>query len=229
MIVDGYNRFIHASDSLGKESFVYRPATRGERDSFRHTLKFFSHNNIPTMYTLAHWMSNHVVESTCRKDPNSIIELSEKRPEIFSMLRQAIQGLVVDSSGKRWIDEEIDWQINLREGVKLLVLNPKLANRSCDSCKKFWYSEVTGDVLLVNSTGKPMLRDGPAPCETETKCLKGTPEKQRSLNRANRWAYQHFLECDATGNFPNDPIVTWNAVIIRSAMKSNPQRARVPA
>ena len=72
--------------------------------------------------------------------------------------------------------------------------------------------------------GKPELRASydvrgvptcPPVCRTEKGCPKGTPEKQRSLNPENQLCYEHYRECKAVGQFPDDPVVRRNAGLIR--------------
>ncbi len=46
-------------------------------------------------------------------------------------------------------------------------------------------------------------------------CAKGTPENQKSLSPKNQRAYQHYLECKAVGQFPDNPLVRKHAGIIR--------------
>lgn len=55
----------------------------------------------------------------------------------------------------------------------------------------------------------------PPNCMTERGCPKGTPDKQRTLNEANRTCFEHYKECKAVGQFPNDPVVRRNAAVIR--------------
>ena len=103
--------------------------------------------------------------------------------------------------------------------MKLEESNPRLARRSCDDCKKWWYNEKTG-LITVAGFGVKQERVGPTPCETELGCAKGTPDKQNVLNTANKWAYTHYKHCAATDCFPDDPIVRQNASIIEDALKS---------
>lgn len=201
MILDGYSRRIKLDD----HTFVYRPATRGERDQFRHAMKFLSHD-IAQAEAIT-WVKQHMVYGP------------ETYPtDLTEQLLAAISGIIPDESGQTWVEIELEWQANLRDGVRLAALNPKLATRSCEDCQNLWYSEKTGDPILTNSTMQPMLRVGLTPCRTDIGCLKGTPEKPKSLNKANRWAYQHFLKCRATGHFPDDEIVALNAAIIEAAL-----------
>ena len=54
-----------------------------------------------------------------------------------------------------------------------------------------------------------------APCRTRFGCKKGTPENPRSLSDSNQLAYEHYKQCRAVGQFPDDSIVRENAAIIR--------------
>ena len=55
----------------------------------------------------------------------------------------------------------------------------------------------------------------PAPCRTDKGCPKGTPENQRSLTYENEQCYDHYRECRAVNQFPDDPVVRRNAAAIR--------------
>ena len=56
-----------------------------------------------------------------------------------------------------------------------------------------------------------------APCQDPKRgCPKGTPENPRNLLLCNELAYEHYRECRAVGEFPDDPIVRRNAAIIRA-------------
>ena len=104
----------------------------------------------------------------------------------------------------------------------LLTYHPRIANRDCDHCQKFHYDEETGEpVRDERAEGKTALGEGgmwyrrdPAPCRLPKGCPKGTPENPLSLSAKNRRAYEHYQECKATGNFPEDSIVARNAGII---------------
>ncbi len=205
VILDGYSRRIR----IDGHTFVYRPATQGERDAFRHSMKFLSHDIAKC--EADRWVTGHVVYGT----RPCILP-----PEAFEKLLAAVSGIIPDASGQTWAEIEMFWRINLRDGVRLEALNPKLAKRSCDHCQEFWYDEKTGKPFLQNSTLLPMRREGGLPpCRVPgLGCLKGTPENQRGLSRENRWAYQHYLRCKAVGSFPQDEIVATNAAIIEKAL-----------
>jgi hypothetical protein len=104
--------------------------------------------------------------------------------------------------------------------VLLILRHPKVAFRPCEVCQKWQYNEQTGDIEKDRRTGDPdrnfeMRRIGPTPCRTRKGCPKGTPEDSRELTRQNTSTYRHYLDCKATGLFPDDPVVRRNAGIIR--------------
>lgn len=107
--------------------------------------------------------------------------------------------------------------------------DPKLANRSCAICLKYKFDERTG-LLEFGADQKPQERMTGcgdiflAPCRDMSldirgrrnrTCRKGTPENPKTLSEANQRCYEHYLECRAVGQFPDDPIVRRNAGIIR--------------
>lgn len=106
-------------------------------------------------------------------------------------------------------------------GVLLLLRHPKVAHRDCESCQKYDYNEETGE-LKRQKFGEqlPIVRHprNLPPCRVKSEgCPKGTPEKPRSLNPRNLKAYYHYLQCKATGHWPDDGIVRENAAIIEAA------------
>lgn len=100
--------------------------------------------------------------------------------------------------------------------MQLILLHPKVAFRKCEHCLVYSYDEETGAVDLGRDD-KPRKRLPllPAPCRDERGCVKGTPEKPRTLSEKNQLAWQHYCECRAVGQFPDDPWVKKNARIIR--------------
>lgn len=115
---------------------------------------------------------------------------------------------------------------NLYDGVILELTQPQFAKRDCSDCKKWWYDDDTGKVVMKG--GKPLLRpaDSVLLCQTEAGCPKGTPENSKALSPRNRMAWNHFRDCAAVGQFPDDPIVRRNARVIRSAMAVAAKRKR---
>lgn len=104
----------------------------------------------------------------------------------------------------------------LISGVRLIKYHPAVAYRSCKRCLEILYDEDTG-LEVIGRDGEPEKRFFAclAPCQTDKGCPKGTPENQKSLTESNQDCYQHYLECKAVGQFPNDPIVRRNAALIR--------------
>lgn len=64
--------------------------------------------------------------------------------------------------------------------------------------------------------------DGSSPCPPMCRrkegCPKGTPENPNSLSPENERCYEHFRECKAVGQFPDDPIVRRNAAVIQEIL-----------
>ena len=95
------------------------------------------------------------------------------------------------------------------------MLHPQVAVRDCNHCKAWQYDEETGEV--TKRGGQPVKRPDPSktPCRLRgIGCPKGTPENPKSLYPKNQHAYQHYLECRAVGQFPDDPLVKKHAAII---------------
>ena len=88
------------------------------------------------------------------------------------------------------------------------------------------YEHVTGEISQRN--GKPVRRPKgskpacgyPGPYKDDkhpggTGCAKVSPESNSSLTPDNQLCYQHYLECRAVSQFPDDAIVRRNAATIR--------------
>jgi hypothetical protein len=101
--------------------------------------------------------------------------------------------------------------------VILELLHPQVARRDCNHCQLYQYNEDTGRVEQWRGRPLRRVRGQPPPCRTPQGCPKGSPEESRQLTRRNEQAYDHYLQCRATGRFPDDPLVARNAAIIRSA------------
>lgn len=110
---------------------------------------------------------------------------------------------------------------NLFDGVLLVSRFPWFGRVSCKTCRKYWFSPLSGKFTAFDLGGKPLEREGQVLCETEAieKCPVGHHSRPKSLTAKNRLAFQHYLECQATGNFPDDPIVSRNAEVIGRAIK----------
>lgn len=204
MINDGYTNH----GSFDGKRFSYRPALHRERVEFMRGHK--------TQENVVEFINQHVVWKEG-------LFLGKDQEALFLICF----GTVPPEHGGDW---EPNWEsrdsANLWEGVILEVGNPQVARRKCEDCKKWWYNEDTGRV--VESGGRKLLRplDVVTLCQTHEGCPKGTPENQKGLSPKNKQAYRHFQECDATRNFPDDPIVRHNARIIRRALKEAARRGR---
>ncbi|MFG0240454.1 MAG: hypothetical protein ACF8CY_05330 [Gimesia chilikensis] len=102
-----------------------------------------------------------------------------------------------------------------------------MSRRNCEHCLQYWYDEETGKPELGRDN-LPILRHAgcPAPCRTEIGCPKGTPENSKALSPRNRQVIEFHRECEAVGNFPNDPIVRQNAALIALVDRADEVRHR---
>ena len=81
------------------------------------------------------------------------------------------------------------------------------------------YDLETGKPLL---NGKRKIRRGPAgpPCRNDaTACPKGAPGKSE-LTVQNAQVLQHYMECRAVGQFPDDPLVRQNAALLHQVFEA---------
>ena len=116
-------------------------------------------------------------------------------------------------------NDDLSDEINLRSGVRLLMLWPSLAQMDCLKCRQHWYYFENGELKLATRDGKPQTRPAETlPCEVSS-CPVGHYSKQRRLSEKNLQAFRHYHECRATGSFPDDPIVRRNARVIQWAMQ----------
>lgn len=115
----------------------------------------------------------------------------------------------------------------------LMLAHPEVAYRPCDLCKKFMFNHKTGE-LLKNKDGSPTERPAHSkvPCEfsktssidvRKRACPKVSPDAGIELSEKNRNAYEHYRECRAVSQFPDDPIVRRNAAIILSLEEAHQQ------
>ncbi len=118
----------------------------------------------------------------------------------------------------------------------LILAHPEVAYRSCEDCKKWMYNHETGEIVEHN--GKPMLRvkGVKLPCEAsvgqkfdvrQRACAKVAPDAGVELSEKNLQAYQHYRECKAVGEFPNDPIVRQNAVTIGELIENHKELRQI--
>jgi len=108
--------------------------------------------------------------------------------------------------------------------VRLILLHPDIAARSCSDCQKYLYLDRGPGQFgkRVERAGIPTLR----PKGVKTPCMwcpkippgvKPIPTNAVEMDDKAYAAYLHYLECKAVGGFPHDAIVRRNAAIIRQA------------
>lgn len=109
-------------------------------------------------------------------------------------------------------------------GVRLVLLHPEVAGRSCGDCKQFLYHDgpnhLSGrKLLLPDGKPRPRLPNVPTPCWMCPKIPAGEapfPHNAVEMSPKSWRAYTHYLECRAVLRFPDhDPIVRRNAMLIR--------------
>ena len=100
---------------------------------------------------------------------------------------------------------------NLISGMRMMITNPMLAIRPCQTCKDWWFDNDTNKIVRIG--GQNLRRPDHAKplCQTDKGCEKGTPENLRSFNERNQKAFNHwqqwrFVGCPA----PHDAIVRRN-------------------
>lgn len=109
----------------------------------------------------------------------------------------------------------------LRTAVRLMLLHPQFAFRSCRDCQRYSYDR--DENVKRDRNGRPYPRPAivPTPCQT---CPKLRGERRKAalfaveVTDRDVRALNHYLECRAVSDFPADPIVRSNAAIIRAIM-----------
>lgn len=105
---------------------------------------------------------------------------------------------------------------NLYVGTLLQARWPHLGlGFDCRTCQTKWYIPRANKFAL---RGEHRPEDQPVPCETTTGCPRGHYSDPVCLSPKNEMAFKHYRRCVATGSFPDDPIVSRNAAIIRKAL-----------
>jgi len=94
----------------------------------------------------------------------------------------------------------------------LLWARPEIAKLDCNECFKFLYDIETGKPEQWRGKPARRPRSVPPPCK---KCPKQGPDKHATLTLANMECVQHYLECKAIGQFPDDPLVRRHAAILQ--------------
>jgi len=111
--------------------------------------------------------------------------------------------------------------------LRVLLINPEIAARSCSDCQQFLYYDrgpgEFGDVVMRGGKKQPRQRGQKTPCWCCPKIAPGDepkPENAQELSDRNTMAFLFHRECAAVGHFPNDAIVRRNAAIIADAMSA---------
>lgn len=208
MIWDGYHEVFQCEEM----TVVYRPLTHRMRREMYGLLR-----SVPATFGLRSILcpavSSRIVHWDWREPPSSTVlsSIREWHQPLFESLSRTVLGVGTARTERRNA-------ANLAMGVRLERLYPNTARLSCEDCQKWWVDPLSGEYVEV---GKGRLERGTAPllCNTKDGCPAGKPGQQRRLSPRNKLAYQHYLECEATGNFPDDCIVAKNAKIIKSAIE----------
>lgn len=99
-------------------------------------------------------------------------------------------------------------------GAYLQWARPEIVDIDCDDCHLVVYDLATGEPTKWRGEPAPRKQGNPPPCVK--KCPKGGPDKYSTLLPQNMECLQHYMECSATGSFPDDPIVRRHAAILRN-------------
>jgi hypothetical protein len=204
-IDDGYN-------IPTKSGFIIRPVTREQLDELQKIVADFPlERRAEAYYTLA--KRSLVMGRIGEADEDAVHEI-----------------LTAYDRKTQTADEQ-----NLRDGVKLAIMYPHLANVSCDQCRKYSYSPFTGKTTMDPDSLQPLLRDTknePLACVVHERwlcggslpvgvappaCPKGHWQDEKELSERNVKAYQHWKNAMAYGNAPNDQTFLRNAAIIEKA------------
>lgn len=111
--------------------------------------------------------------------------------------------------------------------MRLLLLHPDVAARSCGDCSKWLYADKPGEFAPepVKRGGRPADRppNVKPPCSWCPKQPADVADRDRTpataveLDARGWRAYGHYLECKAVGAFPDDDVVRRHAALIRQA------------
>jgi hypothetical protein len=216
-IDDGYNitRTVPAQTGLFPEFEVtYRPAFAKERYAFQRMMN----STDAAVIDLAEFdlIVNHVLSVNGQP-------LGDK--ETVARLRPSIRDALVDLIMSYSSNEQRENAVNLAFGIRLQLIHPEIAARSCEDCQKWLYYDKGPNQFgerVERPAGVPVPR-GPhirPPCCWCSKIPAGSepcPENAVELSPENFEAWAHYRECKAVGDFPTDAIVRFNASIIADA------------
>lgn len=203
MIHDGYNRFADIRTKDGETlRIVYRPALDQERLELANRLYFLDDES-------------QTAESLGLEIEKRVLNFEWIPGNQIFAARDALIDAVLGRNPKSTEKEDAE---NLRHGVRLLVEHPEMQNVNCDDCRKWQMDPLTGKISVRG--GKPLERlpEDVLLCDTARGCPKGTWKKPFDLSIKNQLAFNHYLECRAIGQFPDDAIVRRNAAIIANEM-----------
>ena len=197
-VADGYT---HETE-IGGECLFYRPLTSAERKDLWRLLSDEGPKGTTKTTLMIETMQSRIVGGWVDLHDVDLVDF-----------RKATTLILMGS-----MTEPRDCR-NLETGVKLEVGGkyPHLRHSSCDDCRVHWYDPETGTfhqqdgVYLDRPEGDTLL------CEQPIGCPNGSWREPQALSEKNVLAYQHFLNCEATGDWDDDPIVKRNAAIIRRA------------
>lgn len=174
-------------------------------------------------------LSVRIVSWTLGNKSGSVVAVSSAAlRELETTLLASLAILVLDLDA-RLRDQETQRELNLVQGVQLLLSHPRVAARDCADCQKYVYDERTGR-RVIHANG-PVIRPvgTQPPCRIQNVgCPKGSPEQPRTLTAENRLVFGHFRQCRATGAFPDDPIVRRNAELIQTVELAHFRRWLTP-
>lgn len=209
MICDGYTRVFTWEDEM---TVVYRPLThRRRREMFSLLQQVPATFGLPSIFCST--VASRIVQWDWREPPTQqvLMNLRDYHLPLFENLCKTVLGVGTSRT------EQAD-AINLVMGVRLKLLYPDTDKLDCGECQKWWIDPINGEYVKV---GGQKLERGVSPllCSTRDGCPAGKPERQRRLSPKNRLAYEHYLECEATGQFPDDCLVSKNAKLIKSAIE----------
>lgn len=102
--------------------------------------------------------------------------------------------------------------------MRLRITHAHIFYRSCESCQTWQYDEKTGQIETLEGTDEKLPRHDPelVPCKAHgMSCPKISPEHE--ITNRNLICLDHYHQCKAVGEFPDDSIVKQNAGIIAEA------------
>lgn len=198
--------------------FRFRPLMQSEIRHRRQVTAVHRMDDAPRRRVeIAMWLASRIVGSSDESITDNIERLWLESTKQWWTFRRMLAGAFgpqpLGQAWEQWCGK------NLASGVALLHKAPQFANRSCTDCRKYWFDDRTGKVPVDN--GEKRLRPVGTVllCETATGCPKGTPENSKALIQTNVLAYRNWRECKAVNQWPDDPIVRWNAAIISKTLE----------